>query len=43
MKNTGGGLSLIDRNETLSLENLREKVTRGTHELKFAGVGGKFR
>lgn len=42
-KNTGGGLALIDRSETLSWKNSREKVRRGTRELKFAGVSGKFR
>ena len=39
VKNTGGGLALIDRSETLSLENSKEKVRRGTHGLKFARDG----
>lgn len=39
MKNTGGGLVLIDRHETSSLENSRDEVRRGTHGLKFVRDG----
>lgn len=36
-KSTGSELASIDRSETSSLENSREKVKRRTHEPKFVG------
>lgn len=36
-KNTGGGLALIDRSETSSWKNSREKVRRGHMNLNLQG------